>query len=476
MAELEHSERSCSISYTGRAVQQRVWRAGRLHMRDEQRIARELQERLGPDARVVGKGVHWGVEIGRAQRECKIACFWYGEASGLMLGMNPSNAREGLRPTYPRRQGGEYLVRFHDGERRIAGGRTQDIDAVVEAVRAWLRGKSIAEVEQASPFVDKKRRRMRELLAILEPKCGDVARCEIDRNISFELWTYGRGRSCQLHVGEDNAVSASFRLGPAQVAFGDVTADPATPISRWLHGATLAELRALGVASEAHADLLEDGEAARWHWMQVRERIKDPGDVLEDSRPLIERLVDRELPTRFFSFSSLNRFCFSASSHYPWVNEGLPVICPPYEARGYIVEIGATRTECNVEQAIEAIEGALSTYPVAPFFGSAAYRTIGPLDAELAKAGSPLRAELRQRSEWFSAAVVSGDRYCTVEDDLCSAAFHGASDAPLRALFSRPADTIAAVRHWLEDRWITEQIRSLPSVVKASIDVMFDPD
>lgn len=445
-------------------------------MTDEERIAHELKERLGPDARVVGKGVHWGIELGRAQRECKISCFWYEEPSGLMLGMNPGNAREGLRQAYSSRTGGEYLVRFHDAERRIAGGRTQAIDAVVDAVRAWLDGKSIAEVEQASPFVDKTRRRMRELLAIFEPRCGDVARCEIDRNIGFELWTYGQGRSCQLHPGEDNAVSASFRLGPAQVAFGDVTGDPATPISRWLHGATLADLDALGVPIEAHADLLERGEAARWHWMHVRERIKNPGDVLEDSRPLIERLADRELPTRFFSFSSLNRFCFSASSHFPWVNEDLPVIYPPYETRGYLVEIGATRTECNVEQAIELIEGALSTYPVAPFFGSAAYRTIGPLDAQLAKAGSPLHAELRQRSQWFYAAVVSGDRYCTVEDDLCSAAFHGASDTPLRASFSQPDDTIAAVRHWLEDRWSAEEVRLLPSVVKAATDVMFDPD
>ena len=164
-------------------------------MTDEERIARELQKRIGPGARLVGEGVHWGVEIGRAHRACKIACFWYGEASGLMLGMNPSNARAALRPTHSARKGAEYLVRFHDAERRIAGGRTQDLDAVVGAVRAWLDGTSIADVEQASPFVDRKRRRMRELLAMIEPTCGDVARCEIDRNIAFELWAYGRGRS-----------------------------------------------------------------------------------------------------------------------------------------------------------------------------------------------------------------------------------------------------------------------------------------
>jgi hypothetical protein len=210
--------------------------------------------------------------------------------------------------------------------------------------------------------------------------------------------------------------------------------------------------------------------------MHVRERIKDRSDVLEDSRRLIERLADRELPTRFFSFSSMNRFCFSASSHYPWVNEQLPIIYPPSETRGYIVEIGGTRTEGSVDEAIDVIERALATYPVAPFFGSAAYRTIGPLDAELAKVGSLMRAELRQRSQWFDAAVVSGDRYCTVQDDLCGVTFHGEGDTSWRASFPRPSDSIAAVRHWLEDRWSTEDVRSLPSVVNASTDVMFDPD
>jgi len=67
------------------------------------------------------------------------------------------------------------------------------------------------------------------------------------------------------------------------------------------------------------------------------------------------------------------------------VNAGLPAIRPPLTGSGYIVEIGATRTECDVEQAIELIEGALAAYPIAPFVGSAADLTIAPLDAELMK-------------------------------------------------------------------------------------------
>jgi hypothetical protein len=443
---------------------------------DEERIAHELQSRLGRDAQVVGKGVHWGVKVARAARHCEISCFWYGEIAGLVLGMNPRNARIAQRPTYRARRGAEYLVRFHEAEQRIAGGRTQDIRASIGAVREWLEGKSIADVAQAWPFVDATRRRMHELLAIVAPSCRSVARCEIDRKSGYELWIYGRGRSCQLHPLEDR-VSASFLLGPAQVAFGDVTADPATPISRWVHGATLGELTTLGITSEPYADLLESGEAARWHWRHVGERIEDSDDVLADSRPLLERLAERELPKRFFSYSSVNRFCFSASSHFPWVAKGLPVINPPEETRGYIIDVGTSRTECNVERGIEVIEHALAGYSIAPFFGSAPYLTIEPLDAELARAGSALRAELRQRRQWFEAAVVSGDRYCEVYGDLRSAVFHGTGEEALGASFRGASDTVAAIRKWLEDHWSVDELRRLPSTSEFSVESHFrDPD
>ena len=436
-------------------------------MRDEERIARELQRRLGDDARAVGEGVHWNVEIVGASRRCEISCFWYGEAAGLMLGMNPANARAALRPTYSQRSGAEYLVRFHDGGRRVAGGRTQDIHAAIGAVREWLQGNSIADVEKAWPFVDETRRRMRELLATVAPSCVDVARCEIDCNNGYELWIYGRGRSCRLHPAGGDAVTASFWIGHAQVAFGDVTPDPVSPISRWVHGATLSELTGLGVTAERHAEVLETGDAARWHWLHVRDRIQDPDDVLAESRVLIERLSERELPTRFFSFSSLYYFCFSASSHYRWVNEGLPAIGPPNKKGG----------ERNLERTIEKIETALAACPIVPFFGSASRLTVDKLDSELATAGSTLRAELRQRSQWFEAAVVHEGRYCRVDDDLRAASFHDTSEVSLRVEFRRRTDTVGAIRRWLEDRSSRDEIGKLPGVAKASVDhFVVDPD
>jgi hypothetical protein len=423
-------------------------------VRHQERIARELQERLGNDARVVGEGVHWSVEVTRGQRKCEANCFWYDEPSGLMLGMNPGNARSALRPTYPQRSGAEYLVQFHDERRRIAGGRTQDSHAAVGAIREWLEGNSIADVELAWPFVDATRRRMRELLAIVSPSCEDVARCEIDCYLAYELWVYGRGRSCQLHPAADGVVTASFRIGHAQIAFGDVTTDPGRAISRWVHGATLSELTNLGVNCERHADVLEAGDAARWHWLHVRDRIQDPNDVLADSRVVIERLAERELPTRFFSFSSLNSFCFSASSHYPWVNDGLPAITPPKKDGG----------ESEVSRTIARIETALAACPIAPFFGSGIWLTVDKLDSALASSGSSLRAELRQRRESFDAAVVCEGRHCRVDDDLRSATFHDTSDVFLRVAFQRRTDTVAAIRSWLEDRATPDEIGTLAGV------------
>jgi hypothetical protein len=65
-----------------------------------------------------------------------------------------------------------------------------------------------------------------------------------------------------------------------------------------------------------------------------------------------------------------------------------------------------------------------------------------------------------------------------VDDQLCSVAFHG-GEASLRVAFGSAADAIAAVRHWLEDRWSVGQLRSLASTMNAvSIEPLltFDPD
>ena len=85
--------------------------------------------------------------------------------------------------------------------------------------------------------------------------------------------------------------------------------------------------RVAGARLERHAEVLET-DPARWHWLHVRDRIGDDRDVLAPLRPLIEVLAASPVATAFYTYSSLNRLCFSASSHFPWVNDGLPIVCP----------------------------------------------------------------------------------------------------------------------------------------------------
>jgi hypothetical protein len=77
-------------------------------------------------------------------------------------------------------------------------------------------------------------------------------------------------------------------------------------------------------------------DPARWHWLHVGDRINDANDVLAPLADLMRALASSPIATRFYSYSSLNRLCFSASSHYPWVDEGLPVVTPA-AGRAYLI-------------------------------------------------------------------------------------------------------------------------------------------
>ena len=83
-------------------------------------------------------------------------------------------------------------------------------------------------------------------------------------------------------------------------------------------------------------------DAARWHWLQFRDRIADPHDVLAPLRTLIEALATSPVATRFYTYSSLHMLCFSASSHFPWVDDGLPVVWA-VEPSFYLVGDNAAR-------------------------------------------------------------------------------------------------------------------------------------
>lgn len=217
-----------------------------------------------------------------------------------------------------------------------------------------------------------------------------------------------------------------------------------------MRGATLLEMVEAGAGLESHAQLLEAGEAARWHWEHTRERIENDGDVLVGSRPLLRRLAQSDIATQFFSYSSLNRFCFSASSHYPWVDDGLPVIYPPPVGRGYFIEIGPTRRECTIDEAVELVEETLRASPVRPFFGSATDLVVEPVNAELERQGSSLRAGLAQHGQWYRAEVSAGGRRCVIAEDPWTVTFAEAKAAERRDRFETIAEVVTAIVGWLD--------------------------
>lgn len=112
-------------------------------MAENEAMAHELASRLRAvdlAALATGGGVHWQVDVGpAASRTLRVHCFWYERAlSGIVLGMNPANARSRLRAVTKSYEGPEYLVILYRDGIRIADGRTHDSAVVVDCAKEWL--------------------------------------------------------------------------------------------------------------------------------------------------------------------------------------------------------------------------------------------------------------------------------------------------------------------------------------------------
>jgi hypothetical protein len=382
-------------------------------MRENEATAHQLAGALhavGVDARVSGEGVHWKVDVApQASRSLVVHCFWYERVmSGLFIGMNPANGRSRLRRAALPREGADYLVIAFETGLRVADGRTSVASDVVECTRAWLAGVDLEALWRATPFIDGKRRTMRAVADRLDPRL----RWDIEGEPGYELWVYGDNRSCKVtDAGSD--VDCAFLIGQAQVAYATSITDVPSVTSAWLlQGIPAQQLRARvpNVELERHAEILE-ADPARWHWLHVLDRIDNPTDVLAPLRDLIEALATRPAVTRFFSYSSLNRLCLSASSHYPWVDRELPVISP-MDDRGYRVG----DTPCDLARAIDVVETTVRACPIRPFFGSAPHHELPLLSQSLAGQGSLLRPAVEQHGAWHRLVVESGSRKCVVDD------------------------------------------------------------
>jgi hypothetical protein len=322
------------------------------------RLAVALRD-AGFGAHVQGAGVNWDLRVSAPQRALRVHCFWYDRMiSGLMLGTNPANARSRLRAAREPYEGPEYLVKLEDSGDQVADGRAHDQAAVLACARMWLAGATLDALVPVVPFVDERGRAARALAARIDPTLPR----EIAGDPTYELWVHGDGRSCKVIGG-----ACSFLFGPVQIGFAAGLDDIPAAVETWLVARpSIAELPTAvpGVQLERHAEVLA-ADPVRWHWLHVLDRIADPDDVLAPMSDLIAVLASSPIASTFYSYSSLNRFCFSASSHYPWVNDGLPVIAPA--ASGEFLVDGQ---RLDLPRTVQVVEATLAVYPVRPFFGS----------------------------------------------------------------------------------------------------------
>ncbi len=342
-----------------------------------------------------GAGHTWGVEAGPVDgRSASVSCF-------LCPEVGPRNSADpARRPTW----GPEFLVRLSPRvEGHILEGRTRQIAEAVAALRAWLGGSSLAQLAEEAPFVDRRGRAIRALTRSLDRGL----RWHIDGDPTHEMWVYGGDRSCKV-VERDGHVSVTALLGQAEVARATGLAG-LEAVSAWLReGTSLDALASRGVELTPHARLLEV-DPARWHWLCLLDALDEGDDTLEPLRPLLKALALSPVATRFYTFTSHSSLCFSASSHYPWVSPGLPVVAP---AGGGSYRLG--RELHPTAGAVRRIEAQLVMCPVEPFVGSASHHLLPLLREALARQGSAIQPRLEQSRAWYSLLAGEPPRQCRI--------------------------------------------------------------
>lgn len=233
---------------------------------------------------------------------------------------------------------------------------------------------------------------------------------------SNELWAYGDGRSCRIDVDGDH-FGVVFLVGSKEVAHAAITVtEIGATVAAWTEALVpLADLSRVCTALliEPHAELLERGEVARWHWRRALDEARVPDSTLARFLTLIERIVDHPSIARFFSFTSHGVLCFSASSTFPFVTEGLPIVRPSAEG-GYVIEEGDVRQRGDVDETLARIDDALAQSPHRPFVGAVDHLMVQDVNAELARRGRSLRAVVRQYRQWYRTVLERGPRSCAV--------------------------------------------------------------
>lgn len=380
-----------------------------------ERLARALEDDLraaGLDAQATGRGDNWHLDVrSEGTRELVVNCFWYPRRMpGPPGGVSPGNGRSALHAPGAYHEGPAYRLVLRDLGARVADGRTASRADVVTGVTGWIRGRTLEALVAEVPFLDRLNRAMHARAAKLDPRL----RWTIGEEPLYELWVYGEGRSCRI-LEADGEVSCRFFLQQASVALALGLTDLPAAVAAWLlEGVGLRALAAHApeVALEPHAEVLED-DPARWHWLHVLDCVAHRRDGLAPMLPLIEALAASPVASRFYTYSSHRELHFSASSHFPWVDAGLPrVVRSPTD--GYLVD----GDPCDEATALRAIEAKLAASPVRPFFGSAPHHELGLIAAWLARQGSTLAPRLEQHGSSYQVVLEHGARQCQLSSHV----------------------------------------------------------
>ncbi len=420
-------------------------------MRENERYARELASavelRLGVCPAVEGGGVRWRVDFGDEARLCRVRCFHYEDRNpfespregtltlGIQGNAHQSKVEVGQRaPWIP---GAEYFVEFRDVETVVATCRVRSVTDVTRSAERWLAGAAVPEMHAAFDFVDRRdrqRRRIRDDVAAGLSMLGSTL--ELGDNTSGfggsehgELWAFVGERSCRVAAGADG-LEAALLLHRTQLACvgGLRVAELARVLVRWIE-----KRRSIGTMAAGpgrwelaeRAELFEQGRYAAWHWHQVRAQSRH-SPILSAYAPLLDLIVESEVVSRYFSFTSLNRLCFSRCLLYPFDTERMPMMAPAAGGRFWLADVGGYMShdepsepvQLDARAAVRRLEDVLSTDDGRVHPGNVDDAMADVVNAAFENAGSRLVAEKVQDRQWLRVVVRAGDgRVCRLRCD-----------------------------------------------------------
>lgn len=418
-------------------------------MRENEQYAHDLasavQQRLGVRPAVEGAGVHWHVDVGDGSRRCRVHCLHYEDSNpfegpsdgtvtlGLRGNAHLSKVQVGERSKWI--AGAEYLVEFCEGEKEVAICRVRSPADVLDSTERWLAGVTLLDIHAAFDFVDRRTRQRRQIseeVATELAALGSVLKLSDSTGLGGsehgELWVYGGERSCRIAPGADG-LEAAFLLHRTQLArVGGLRPNELVRVlAGWIEDQRSTETMSAGPGRwevVERADLFEQGRYADWHWVQVVAQSRHDR-VLSSFAPLLPLIVRSEVVSRFFSFTSLNRLCFSRCLLYPFDTERMPLLAPAEGDAFWVADVGgywdedqSEPTRMDAPSALRRLEDVLVRDDGAVHPGNRDDAMVDCVNATFRSAGSTLTAEKVQDCQWLRVVVSAADgRTCRLSSE-----------------------------------------------------------